>query len=730
MGVNPSKVPRYFFKLFAKSGIYRGVRLASNHLVLLILGFFLGPWPGQITHAAHTKANLVLAAEQAKPGETVWAGVHLRMDPKWHTYWRNSGASGLPTNIDWDLPEGVTPGDLQWPVPEKHTDSEFITYIYKDEVVLLLPLKLSPSLKPGKLELKAKVSWLECEIQCVPGDADVRATLEIGAEHKPSKSADLIARWQKNLPKDGASLGARARWQGQPQGDTRQAVIEWNPSSPGNADAPDFFPYSSEEFEVVKTAKSPSPPAGKLALQVEVKKLAGDWPRQLAGLIVERSGPEKVGYEVNCPVIGAGPAGKLRVSSLVQMLLYALLGGLILNIMPCVLPVIALKILGFAGQAADDPRRVRKLGLIYALGVLVSFLALAGLVIGLKAAGHKAGWGIQFGNPIFVVFITVLVTLVALSLFGVFEINLSGKVMGAAGNLSTKQGASGAFFNGLLATILATPCTAPFLAPALGFAFSQTAAVILLIFLMVGVGLALPYVILSWHPGWLKFLPKSGPWMEKFKIAMGFPMLATAFWLFSLTPIHYGARAWWLGMFLVIVALAAWIYGEFIQRGSRRRGLAIVILIALLVGGYTGVLEAKLKWRERETAADSGQKIQHAPKGIAWERWSRPAVAKARAEGRPVVVDFTAQWCQTCNTIVKPAFESGEVNKKLLEINAAALLADYTLLPDDITDELNQFGRAGVPMVLVYPKNANEPPLVYDVVTSGVLLDALAKASK
>ena len=261
------------------------------------------------------------------------------------------------------------------------------------------------------------------------------------------------------------------------------------------------------------------------------------------------------------------------------MLLYAFIGGLILNLMPCVLPVIALKILGFVSEANSEPRRVRKLGLIYALGVLISFLALAAVVIGVKAAGHHAGWGMQFGSPVFIVCLTTLVTLVALNLFGVFEVTLGGRALDTAGELASKHGRSGAFFNGVLATTLATPCTAPFLAPALGFAFSQIASVIVLIFLTVGLGLASPYVLLSWNPAWLKFLPKPGAWMEKFKIAMGFPMLATVVWLFNIAASSYGKNVLWLGVFLVVVAFAAWIFGEFhparTQTQNRRRSRSL-----------------------------------------------------------------------------------------------------------------------------------------------------------
>ena len=281
------------------------------------------------------------------------------------------------------------------------------------------------------------------------------------------------------------------------------------------------------------------------------------------------------------------------------MLFYAFIGGLILNIMPCVLPVIALKILGFVGEARNDPARVRKLGLVYTLGVLVSFLVLAGAVIAVKSAGHKAGWGMQFGNPHFIVALTILVVLVALNLFGVFEVTLGGKAMGAAGDLASKHGFAGAFFNGILATVLATPCTAPFLSIALGFAFAQSTAIIVLIFLSVGIGLALPYLVLSFQPAWLKFLPKPGAWMEKFKIFMGFPMLATGIWLFTLASGNSDkSMILWFGLFLVVLALGVWMWGEFVQRGRTRRGLAAVASI-LLVGGFGAYAATRNRRRSR-----------------------------------------------------------------------------------------------------------------------------------
>src|ERR1051326_8845870 len=688
--------------------------------------------------AAHTHARLVLAAETARPGDTVMAGVHLHMDAGWHTYWRNAGQSGIPTSNKWELPKGVTVGEIQWPVPEKSPDTDITTYIYENDVVLLVPLKLAHDLPPGPLEIKDKIDWLECAKICVPGKTNVQATLTIGTETKPSQDAELIATWQKNLPKNGDAAKARAWWEKAATGDVRPIILEW--TSAASVTEADFYPDSSDQFEVQPaTEKLPSEP-GKIRLRAKVKKISGDWPKQISGLLVEQPKSEKLAYgvklsvgdseQISKPTASAATPETSSAPPMWRIFLYAFIGGLILNVMPCVLPVIALKILGFVSEAKNEPDHVRKLGLTYTAGVLVSFLVLGLLVVALQAAGKSAGWGFQFGNPYFLIGMTTLVTLIALNLFGVFEITLGSGTLTAATQLASKQGAAGAFFNGLLATVLATSCSAPFLGAAIGFAFAlKSAALMILILLTVGIGLSVPYLVLSWRPDWLKFLPKPGPWMQRFKVAMGFPMIAAAVWLCSLVAEHYGDRAWWMVMFLIFVALAFWVYGEFVQRGSTRRGLAIAVSVVLLVVGYSYALESKLEWRApiKESAGNSGSS-KVAPKGLAWEKWSPEAVAAARAEGRPVVVDFTAKWCPTCNTIVKPSFESESVQKRLKEVNAVALVADYPRFPQDITDELQHFQRAAVPLVLVYPKKPDEPPMVFDLVRPATILDALDRA--
>jgi thiol:disulfide interchange protein/DsbC/DsbD-like thiol-disulfide interchange protein len=687
--------------------------------------------------AAHTQVRLLLSADTAKPGDTIRAGVDLKMEPGWHTYWKNPGAAGLATKIEWHLPPGITAGEIQWPLPEKFPPIEVTTYGYTNEVVLLVPLKIETNFSAGQINLKANVSWLECKEVCIPANTNVEATLNIGNETKNSVDAPLIESWEKKIPNLVTNLFAFAWWESSTNSDMRPLTIQVKLPKPDNAD---FFPDSSDNFEVQPETKFVFDEyRNSILLNKPVKKFSGNWPREISGVLSVEVGDEHRGFTIKLSVGDEPPKDKstfaisgstLPSQSLWQMLLYAFIGGLILNIMPCVLPVIALKILGFVSEARSEPRRVRNLGLIYALGVLVSFLVLAGIVIGVKAAGHHAGWGMQFGSPIFIVCLTTLVTLVALNLFGVFEVTLGGRALDAAGGLAAKHGAAGAFFNGVLATVLATPCTAPFLSIALGFAFAQSSTTIVLIFLFVGLGLASPYVLLSCNPALLKFLPRPGAWMEKFKIAMGFPMLATAVWLFNLASGDYGKNVLWLGVFLVVVAFAAWIFGEFFQRGRKHKTVAAIVTLALLAGGYIFALEKELDWRTPMIVGDSATSLKESPDGIDWQRWSPEAIAAARAKGQVVIADFTADWCLTCQVNKKTSIEIPSIRKKLKDLDAVAFVGDYTHFPDSITAELNRYDRAGVPLVLVYPKSPGVPPMVLpEILTPGIVLRALDRAS-
>lgn len=680
--------------------------------------------------AAATKAELILSDDAARPGDTVMAGIHLTMQSGWHTYWRNPGDAGIATSIKWTLPPGITAGPIQWPVPDKLLTPPLTSYLYSNEVTLLVPLKIAADAPAGRVELKGLVKWQECSELCVLGQQDVTASLTIGSETTPSANAPLLQLAIAKLSTNDSNLVANAHWEA--EGTLRPMVIEWHSASPP-AQA-DFFPYENDNYTVHGETERLPDASGQIRLRKIVEKSGDSWPAKIDGLLVNRADGNapwqgrEVSLDLPALTAAAAPATEPTApppanQSFVLMLCLAFIGGLILNIMPCVLPVIALKVLGFVNQARETPARVRTLGLIYGAGVLASFLVLAAVNLAIQRAGGLASWSSAFQNPQFRVIITTLITLVALNLFGVFEIMLPGSAMNAAGNLTARTGAAGAFFNGILATALALPCTAPVLAGAVAFALAQPPAAMALLFLAVGAGLAAPFVLLCWNPGLLKFLPKPGAWMLRFKIAMGFPMLATAVWLFWVTATRLGrSGVLWFGLFLVMVSFAAWIWGEFAQRNTKRTALAMIISLLFAASGYGFILEHQLHWR-------SPLNEQH--EALNWQPWSDAAVAKARDAGRPVLVDFTADTCINCQVNKLTSIDIHETREKLKAINAITLEADFTDADPIIAAELRKFDRPGVPLVLVYPADKSRPPIILPpVLTPGIVMDALNKATQ
>ncbi len=703
--------------------------------LLVLLAVFLA-FTAPAATKPHTTVDLLLPVDTARAGDTILAGIRLRMEPKWHTYWKNPGDAGGPTEIEWQLPAGVTVGEIQWPAPERYNAEGLTTFVLHDEATLLVPLKLDPQLPAGPLKLAAKVSWLECEELCLPGDANISATLNIGGAPVPSPGAQAIEAASARLPQPGNALGLKSVWEGPATNGTRQLIFEW-PAVAG-VTAADFFPAPGEDFEVQFTPERLPVEASRIAMRVEVKSEAGKWPERIDGVLVQTMNGKQQAYDVTLTPSGAmtklqparPEAGAPGKGGAARFLVLALLGGLILNLMPCVLPILSLKVLHIVNQRGAPASHARKHAFVYLLGVLVSFWALAGLVM----AGRLASWGEQFQDPRFVVIMTVLMTLIGLNLFGLFEVILPGAAASKASELTAKEGYSGSFFTGALSVVLGASCVAPMLAAAVGWAISQTPLMIFLAFSMIGLGLALPFVLLSFFPALQKLLPKPGAWMEKFKIAMGFPMLATAAWLLSQTADHFGSGGpLWVGLFLVLLAMAAWIYGEFHQRGSKRRGLAALIALLIAGGGYAWALEHQLNWRNPPADVPGNAPTTHngSQSGISWQPWSPDAVAKARAEGRPVLVDFTANWCLTCQLNKKTSLEIASVQAKLKEVNAVALLGDYTRKSPEITAELKRFERAGVPLVLVYPKDASQPPQILPtILTPEIVLNALDTAAK
>ena len=716
--------------------------LVLNILILLLLEVntsaqFDNPFEGGLNAASEkaTKVKLLISHETAKSGSTIMAGIEMTMDEGWHTYWSNPGTAGIPTSVKWELPDWVTAGEIQWPVPEKFQSLGSTGYGYKNTILLIVPLFVSENAPLGQVELSAKVSWLECEIQCNPRNQEVSANFVIGQALKESSSANTFRYWKEKIPQRAPVniIKAKAWWGEEINQDERRFIVEFDSEEAGSE--VDFFSFKYADFEFSPESKINFFDDSKVRVEKTVLKFEGQWPVRAQGLLVfNLNDYEKTrAVELDIPIeIERSATLNLKANnqSLGMILLYAFLGGLLLNVMPCVLPVISLKILGFVNHGHESKARVRMLGVLYGMGVFVSFMILATIVISVKSAGELASWGMQMSNPQFVVLLTILVTLVALNLFGIFEVTL-GSVGVAAGSVSSKEGASGAFFNGVLATVLATPCTAPFLAPALGFAFMQSADLIILIFAFVALGLALPYVILSWNPKWLRFLPKPGPWMEKFKISMGFPMMGTVIWLFMLNYEYYGDRILWLGIFLIILSMSLWVFGEFFQRGTKRKGLALGIAGLLGIGGFIFGLEGQFQWRNPiDSNLKSVDVVQDFPGGIQWHNWSPSAVIAAQKNGQTVLVDFTAKWCMTCIANKKTSIDISSVRSLIAEKNIKAFRADFTRRPDHITRELAKWNRVGVPLVLVFSADINKKPQILpEVLTPSIVLEALNKSA-
>ena len=681
---------------------------------------------------AKTKVSLLVEASSVKPGTTVNVGLFQKIPDGWHTYWKNPGETGEATKIKWTLPDGIEVGETQWPVPEKIESFEQITYAYHHEVLLIIPLQLAKGIKPGEYDLKGVVTWLECEETCLPGETEVTAKLLVGDEQKMGESAGLFSKWRKHLPDSKTMTKMKAKWVGLADEKGMRQVQMEVPLEGGKIE---FLPFVTEGLKWSIGHKSTNESVEGLTLiKKSIKSEAGKWPESVPGVVrVEKDG-EVMAYKTvfvfddGKEELKPPPTGN-KLKSIWLILGGAFLGGMILNIMPCVLPVISLKILGFVQQSQETPERVRKLGLTYGLGVLFSFLVLAGMMIAVKKSTGMASWGMQMQNPYFNLALLLVVTLVALNLFGIFEVNLGGEAMGKANAMANREGYMGAFFNGLLATALATPCTAPFLAPAMGVALTQGNGVIIASMSAVAAGLAFPFILLTFQPGWLGILPKPGNWMVQFKQVMGFPMLAAAIWILSFTGPMFGKNGvMWLGVLLCVVALAAWVFGEFMQRAVSRSSAPIAICVFILAAGYVTALEWGLDWRHPENRNMANGEIEVKAAGVQWKKWSPEAVAAARSEGHPVLIDFTADWCVTCKYTKNRALEVKPVIQKLKEIGAVAFLADWTNKDPVMTEALHRYKRGAVPLVLVYPPKGEA--IVLPPVMSGPekVLEALGKA--
>lgn len=682
------------------------------------------------------KADLIADTTSVTPGKPFTVGLRLRMAPHWHTYWQYSGDAGLPTKITWELPDGFKAGPIQWPTPEKIVSpGDIINYGYNDEVMLLTEITPPAQLPPGEITLKGKADWLVCEATCVPGSAELALKLPTGGT-PAGANVDLFNLTRDSLPhplESDTTLEKRV--------DGNDLVVTLKTTAPeGFQEAGEFFPLPDDALTIGHpTASERSKDHKSVHTRIPVPDGPKD-PAKLAGVYAFRSVHPVFSYAVpagqpagtkspvapaNSPKTGGAgkslPTGPTAASgSLGYFLLLGLLGGLVLNVMPCVLPVISLKLFSFIKQSNEAPERVLRLGLAYAAGVFAWFLGFAALVVVFKQAGQQVGYAFHLQNPWFVVVLCVVTFVFALSLLGVFEVILPGSVTNAAGAAAgSREGVIGAFLQGVLATVLGSACLAPFLGAALGFAFAQNAGVIFAMFTAIAAGMSAPFVLIAANPRWLRFLPKPGEWMERVKQGTGFLMLATVLWLLSVLGDSRGADAVvWTGVLLLACGVACWVQGAFntVVSSDRSRWTARFAIAALVIGGgmlsVTQIAQSRLP-----EAADN-----------------RPFTAQldsALKTGRPVFVDFTAAWCVNCKVNERLVLNSDTVQKALRDRNAVFLKADYTSYAADIGKLIASFGRVGIPLYVLYPAGKPDEPVVMpELLTKDVVLQAFAEADQ
>ncbi len=686
----------------------------------------------------HARVALLADHAAVAPGQRFHAGLRIVHDAGWHTYWLNPGDSGLPTRYDWTLPEGATASDIRWPVPERKPIGELTNFGY--EGVLLLPAELSvpPQAAPGeRFRARLRARWLICEEICIPDEATLELDLPVEAQARPSADAAAFAAALAAVPQ------AEPGWQGVTRRDAGGITVEVQGCSValGGAERIEVFP-ATPQIVANHRIEAAHDAAGVLRFRHPASEYYAGMPPSVDWVLVREDGETRRAFAVRLrgedalagapgaatkdgdapasaaarlPADAAGSVPPAPRLGLGMALLFALLGGLILNLMPCVFPVLALKALAFQHGEAREHRRH---ALLYTAGVLASFLLLAGLLMALRAAGEALGWGFQLQTPWFVAAMALLMAAVGFALSGLATPGAS--LMGLGQSLTEGGGGRAAFFTGVLAVVVASPCTAPFMGPALGFALTQPPVQTLLVFAALGLGLALPLLLVGLLPALASRLPRPGAWMERLKQALAFPMYLTALWLTWVLGRQVGVDGMALLLAgMLLMGFALWWRGA--QPGRLRRfAVAALLLLALAPVLLIAQLAPSVRGAGDTASAESSL----------WQPWSPEAVAALRAEGRPVLVNFTAAWCITCLANERVALSGTAFEAALREHGIAYLKADWTDYDARITAALAEFGRSGVPLYVVYPAGGGAPVLLPQVLTPGAVSQALREAAR
>jgi thiol:disulfide interchange protein/DsbC/DsbD-like thiol-disulfide interchange protein len=680
----------------------------------------------------HVTAELVAERSAVQPGQSLQIGLKLQHIPLWHTYWRNPGDSGLPTQIDWTLPEGASVGEIEWPAPKRLPIGPLVNFGYEGELLLPLRFTAPTDARPGQeLKLRAQAQWLVCHDVCIPESG----TLEL---RLPVVAADVTPGGTAHTALFERAAAARAvplrGWTASVQQQGRELLLELQAdTAPAALPKVEVFSFAEQVLDNARHELFATPKGYALKLRLLPDAAV---PAELRGVVVAAHGAA-------APWGGGSPmaefAAPLRSVAAIALpdgaraldgvsgttagaagiglgiaLLLAFVGGMILNLMPCVFPVLSIKLLGLA-RKAGEPAALRTHALAYGAGVLLSFLALALALIALQAAGAAVGWGFQLQEPGLVFVLALLFFAIGLNLMGAYE--FANLLPQRAAVWRAKSPAADAFACGVLAVVAASPCTAPFMGAALGFALTQSPAAALSVFAALGLGMALPYMALAVAPGWRRHLPKPGPWMERLKQGLAFPMFATAVWLLWVLGQQAGVSAMARGlMALVGLALLLWLAHVGALRSPFGKGATVLVLAGLLTWSWPA--------ETPETSRTASRGAPRVAEG-GWLPYDEAALAQFAAEGRPVFVDFTAAWCVSCQVNKRLVLNTDEVQQAFARANVVLVRADWTRRDAVITQALARLGRNGVPVYVLH-RPGREPLLLPEILSTGIVKEALS----
>lgn len=728
------------------------------YLFLIGVGLILPSYSFAVKEPSLVRTELISETETIQPGKSFRIAVRLELKDGWHVYWKNPGDAGIPLKIEWKVPEGFKVGPLQWPFPEKFTVADQIGFGYENEVILLSLITPPSDLKESSLiNLQANVQGLVCSATtCQPENNATSLDLRV-AQHPSLPRPSILAFFeqaQAKIPLAHIEVKTvRKDNLVQLEFDAESA-----PSQEGEIRDVYFFPEKQDVIDhSIHPTVSSSKDSNRYLVNLQGADEIGAHHQSLKGVLVlhkqlggrehfeaidvdslieDEKGVDLLsfadigGSHLQWPTVGDQSMPKSSSfqfeGGIALALVFAFVGGLILNLMPCVLPVISFKVMSFIKMAGQSRSLIFKHGLIFSIGVIFSFWVLASLMLVLRAYGQAVGWGFQLQEPLFVVALAILLFVFSLNLFGVFEwgMGMASWAGEAQGESKQKGGYTGSFLSGMLATAVATPCTGPFLGSAVGFAVTLPWFSSLLIFTFLGLGMSFPYLLLAAFPACLRFLPRPGAWMDTFKQLMGFFLLATVLWLLWVFSAQTGAFALMcLLVGFLCFAIGAWIYGKGCHplMSAPKRIVTYLLVAGFAILGLQAILFSRGSWSEQENSL-----LAEAWQG--WEDFSPMRVSDLRRQGKPVFIDFTAKWCLICqaNHMV---LASSEVEKAFFEAGVVKMKADWTKTDSVITEELSKFGRSSVPLYILYGQDEKEAPVILpQVLTVDVVLEYLRTA--